>query len=438
ILLLEPVWSHLLCKFSSTFVFKFCFWSLFGAIYCASSHPHLCLNSAFGACFYCFSSHPYLCLNSDFGACLRAIYCASSHPHLCLNSDFGACLRAIYCASSHPHLCLNSDFRACFYCGSSHPHFCSNFDFGASFRAIYCASSYSSHLNLCLKSDFRACLRAIYCASSSNSHPHLCLKSAFRACFYCVSSHPHLCLNSDFRACFYCGSSHPHFCSNFDFGASFRAIFISCSSHLNWCCNAALLLLQAEPDPAFAFPLAHTRSHRCRAAIPLFPLMLLCCFFPAGVAGLSPAELAALRTFCSSSISRMQQEQPQKCRKLHWRIPARPNQPGDSCAVPAQLMNRILLGNTRQAVKQVTEAEIHEASTCPECQQKEAELARAAFLRHKKTLLQGALIQERLEEQLYSRDMLTLLGEALRSFPKPAEDLWQRLKDQEMKNLHQP
>ncbi|XP_016153850.1 PREDICTED: uncharacterized protein C8orf48 homolog isoform X1 [Ficedula albicollis] len=159
---------------------------------------------------------------------------------------------------------------------------------------------------------------------------------------------------------------------------------------------------------------------------------------PAGVAGLSPAELAALRTFCSSSISRMQQEQPQKCRKLHWRIPARPNQPGDSCAVPAQLMNRILLGNTRQAVKQVTEAEIHEASTCPECQQKEAELARAAFLRHKKTLLQGALIQERLEEQLYSRDMLTLLGEALRSFPKPAEDLWQRLKDQEMKNLHQP
>ncbi|XP_056347262.1 uncharacterized protein C8orf48 homolog [Oenanthe melanoleuca] len=159
---------------------------------------------------------------------------------------------------------------------------------------------------------------------------------------------------------------------------------------------------------------------------------------PAGVAGLSPAELAALRAFCSSSISRMQQEQPQKCRKLLWSIPARHSEPGDSSAVPAQLMNRILLGNTRQAVKQVTEAEIHETSACPECQQKETELARAAFLRHKKSLLESALIQERLEEQLYSRDMLTLLGEALRSFPKPSEDLWQRLKDQEMKNLNQP
>ncbi|XP_014732713.1 PREDICTED: uncharacterized protein C8orf48 homolog [Sturnus vulgaris] len=159
---------------------------------------------------------------------------------------------------------------------------------------------------------------------------------------------------------------------------------------------------------------------------------------PAAIPAFSPEELDALRSFCSSRISRMQQEQAGKCRKLQWKMPARKSESGNCCDVPAQLLNRILLENTRQAVKQVTEAEIHETSTCPECQHKEAELARAAFLRHKKNLLESALIQEKLEEHLYSRDMLTLLGEALRSLPKPSEDLWQKLKDQGMENQNQP
>ncbi|XP_058704001.1 uncharacterized protein C8orf48 homolog [Poecile atricapillus] len=159
---------------------------------------------------------------------------------------------------------------------------------------------------------------------------------------------------------------------------------------------------------------------------------------PAGVPALPHGELEALSSFCSRRISRMQQEQAERCRKLQWGVPARQTGTGDSCAVPAQLMNRILLENTREVVRQVTEAEIHEVSTCPDCQQKEAELAKVAFLRQKKTLLEGALLQEKLEEQLYSRDMLTLLGEVLRSFPKPSEDprdLWQRLKGQEMESL---
>ncbi|XP_053811899.1 uncharacterized protein C8orf48 homolog isoform X2 [Vidua chalybeata] len=155
------------------------------------------------------------------------------------------------------------------------------------------------------------------------------------------------------------------------------------------------------------------------------------------VAELSHGELAALSSFCSRRISSMQQEQAGKGRKLQWGGPARHTETPDSCAVPAQLMNRILLENTMEAVKQVTEAEIHETSTCPDCQQKEAELAKVAFLRQKKTLLEGALIQEKLEEKFYSRDMLSLLGEALRSFPKPSvdpRDLWQRLKGQEWKD----
>ncbi|XP_063272777.1 uncharacterized protein C8orf48 homolog isoform X1 [Prinia subflava] len=182
------------------------------------------------------------------------------------------------------------------------------------------------------------------------------------------------------------------------------------------------------------FPVGSTRSHRQRAAIPV-SLAAPDALWPAGVPGWSRGELGALGAFCSRRISGMRRAR--KDRALHWAVPARQTGTGDPRAVPAQLMNRILLENTREAVKQVTEAEIHEASTCPDCQQKKAELAKVAFLRQKKTLLESALIQEKLEEQFYSRDMLTLLGEALRSFPKPSEDprdLWQRLKEMESLN----
>ncbi|KFP73821.1 Uncharacterized protein C8orf48, partial [Apaloderma vittatum] len=76
---------------------------------------------------------------------------------------------------------------------------------------------------------------------------------------------------------------------------------------------------------------------------------------------------------------------------------------------------------------QVTEAQIHECSVCPDCQKKAAELAEITFLRRKKTSMESALIQEKLEEQIYSRDGLTHIGEALRSLPGPSEDprnLW--------------
>ncbi|KFQ42870.1 Uncharacterized protein C8orf48, partial [Nestor notabilis] len=92
------------------------------------------------------------------------------------------------------------------------------------------------------------------------------------------------------------------------------------------------------------------------------------------------------------------------------------------CIVPDGLMNRIRLKNIRETVKQVAEAQIHEPSMCPACQEKEAELAKITFHRRKKVLMENALIQEKLDEQIYSRDALTLLGEALGSIPKPSED----------------
>ncbi|KAM6124711.1 uncharacterized protein C8orf48 homolog [Phoenicopterus ruber ruber] len=153
-------------------------------------------------------------------------------------------------------------------------------------------------------------------------------------------------------------------------------------------------------------------------------------------------ELDALQSFCTIKISKMRQQliskqaNGGKSRKLQRGFTAKKPETSDlSCIVPDQLMNRIRLKNIGDTVKQVTAAQIHESSMCPDCQKKEAELAKITFLRRKKFLMESALIQEKLEEQIYSRDVLTRIGEALRSFPKPSEDprnLWQRLKGQEM------
>ncbi|KAM4661522.1 uncharacterized protein C8orf48 homolog [Amazona ochrocephala] len=153
---------------------------------------------------------------------------------------------------------------------------------------------------------------------------------------------------------------------------------------------------------------------------------------------LSDEELDALRSFCTKKISGMHQQliskqtNGDKSRKLQLGLTAKKPETSDlSCIVPRGLMNRIRLKNIRETVKQVAEAQIHDPSVCPDCQ-KEAELAKITFCRRKKVLVESALIQEKLEEQIYLRDTLTLLGEALGSLPKPSEDpknLRQRLKD---------
>ncbi|KAM6057361.1 uncharacterized protein C8orf48 homolog [Theristicus caerulescens] len=162
----------------------------------------------------------------------------------------------------------------------------------------------------------------------------------------------------------------------------------------------------------------------------------------AEITGLLDGELDALRSFCTIKISKMRpqlvskQANGGKSRKLQYGFTAKKPETSDlSCIVPDRLINRIRLKNIRETVKQVTEAPIHESSVCPDCQKKKAELAKITFLRRKKMLMESALIQEKLEEQIYSGDVLTLIGEALRSFPKPSEDprnLWQRLKGQKM------
>ncbi|XP_040427803.1 uncharacterized protein C8orf48 homolog isoform X2 [Cygnus olor] len=157
------------------------------------------------------------------------------------------------------------------------------------------------------------------------------------------------------------------------------------------------------------------------------------------VTELPDEELDALRSFCTVKIRRMHQGLISKqasgvrSRKLQHGFTSKKSETSDlNCTVPGQLMNRIRLKNIGETVKQVTEAQVHQSSQCPDCTKKKAELAEITFLRQKKALVESALLQEKLEEQIYSRDALTLIGETLRSFPKLSDDprnLWQRLKD---------
>nr|XP_009683705.1 PREDICTED: uncharacterized protein C8orf48 homolog isoform X2 [Struthio camelus australis] len=154
-------------------------------------------------------------------------------------------------------------------------------------------------------------------------------------------------------------------------------------------------------------------------------------------------DLDALCSFCTVRISKMhhqlitKQSNGDKPRKLQHGFTPKKSETSDlNCTVPLQLMNRIHLENIRVTVQQVTEAVVHKSSLCPDCTKKKAELARITFLRQKKTLVERALLQEKLEEQIYSKNVLTLIGEMLRSFPKLSEDprnLWQRLKEKGQK-----
>ncbi|KAK4810071.1 hypothetical protein QYF61_007893, partial [Mycteria americana] len=130
----------------------------------------------------------------------------------------------------------------------------------------------------------------------------------------------------------------------------------------------------------------------------------------AEITELLDGELDALWSFCTIKIRKMHQQliskqaNGGKSRKLQHGFTAKKPETSDlNCIVPDQLMNRIRLKNIRETVKQVTEAQIHKSSVCPDCRKKKAELAKITFLRRKKLLVESALIQEKLEEQVYSR-----------------------------------
>lgn len=154
---------------------------------------------------------------------------------------------------------------------------------------------------------------------------------------------------------------------------------------------------------------------------------------------LSGEELNALESFCATKINLIHQSVNSNERKASrhkkLRFPSDAEAPAVdvlNCTVPDELLNRIYLENTRTTLKQIATVKQHISSQCPSCNIKRAELAQSAFLKRKKTLLQSLILQEKIDEHLYTKDFLTLIGEAHQRFPKLSDDsrtIWKRLNE---------
>ncbi|XP_005279567.3 uncharacterized protein C8orf48 homolog isoform X1 [Chrysemys picta bellii] len=153
----------------------------------------------------------------------------------------------------------------------------------------------------------------------------------------------------------------------------------------------------------------------------------------------SDEELDALQSFCAIKISQIhhqlnsKQSNSSKHKDLQHGFTSEKPVTGDlNCTIPDQLVNRIHLKNISETMKQVKETKLHQPSQCHDCKKKWTELAKITFLRQKKTLVEKALLQDKLEEQIYVKDSLTLIGEIHKNLPKLSEDprsIWQRLNE---------
>ncbi|XP_029138939.1 uncharacterized protein C8orf48 homolog isoform X1 [Protobothrops mucrosquamatus] len=156
-----------------------------------------------------------------------------------------------------------------------------------------------------------------------------------------------------------------------------------------------------------------------------------------GISEGSEEELGALQSFCASRISHLRRQRiseplrrssPKKQRPRM--VSERQLTGGGDCAVPSELVNRLHLKSFKEMMKQIAETKMHQPSQCPFCMKKRAEFAEVEFLRRKKTILDNVLIQEKLEDYMYTKDSLTLIGEIHKSLPKLSEDpsiIWQEL-----------
>ncbi|XP_062997868.1 uncharacterized protein C8orf48 homolog [Elgaria multicarinata webbii] len=162
-----------------------------------------------------------------------------------------------------------------------------------------------------------------------------------------------------------------------------------------------------------------------------------------GITEVSEEELGPLQSFCAIKINQL-------CH-LPSSAPVNRNKHKDqrheltleksltcglNCIVPDPLVNRLCLKNIKETMKQLAETEIHQPSRCPHCMKKRAELSKAAFLRRRKTLMEQFLLQEKLEEHIYTKDSLTLIGEIHRSLPMLSEEprnIWQKLNERALK-----
>ncbi|EFB27339.1 hypothetical protein PANDA_008234, partial [Ailuropoda melanoleuca] len=154
----------------------------------------------------------------------------------------------------------------------------------------------------------------------------------------------------------------------------------------------------------------------------------------------SDEELNALQSFCAVKINLIchransKEKKSSRHKKPQLRLDAEASEiDALSCTVPDELLNRIYLKNMRTTPKQVATAKQHVSSWCPHCNRKRGELAQSVFLRQKKTLLESLLLQEKIDKHLYTKDFLTLIGDAHQAgFPRLSDDpriIWKRLNE---------
>ncbi|XP_075115225.1 uncharacterized protein LOC142184333 isoform X1 [Leptodactylus fuscus] len=146
----------------------------------------------------------------------------------------------------------------------------------------------------------------------------------------------------------------------------------------------------------------------------------------------SGSEHKALQSYCSLKIQHLSQP-PKRHRPKNRQQPALPSGAEiaqQSSPVPRELMNRLELQRIKESINQVISTEIHDPASCPDCCNKQAELAKCHFIRMKKSKLESDLLHKKMEEYAYSKDLVTCIGEILQSLPKPSEErsvIWQRL-----------
>ncbi|XP_070808150.1 uncharacterized protein C8orf48 homolog [Pituophis catenifer annectens] len=152
---------------------------------------------------------------------------------------------------------------------------------------------------------------------------------------------------------------------------------------------------------------------------------------------ISEEELGTLQSFCVSKINHLHHQRileplrRNSCKEQRPRMVSRRQQTGGcGSAVPFELVNRLHLKSLKEMMKKIAETEMHQPSQCPFCMKKREGFAKVEFLRRKKTILDNVLLQEKLEDYMYTKDSLTLIGEIHKSLPKLSEDpsnIWQEL-----------
>ncbi|XP_049628360.1 uncharacterized protein C8orf48 homolog [Suncus etruscus] len=156
------------------------------------------------------------------------------------------------------------------------------------------------------------------------------------------------------------------------------------------------------------------------------------------VLGASDEELNALQSFCTVKINLMKhkvnakRKKSSKHKKLHFRLDTDTSEFNLlNSAVPEALLNRTYFKNL-SIVKEEATTKQHISSECPDCNRKRAELAQSTFLKQKKTLLESLLLQEKIDENIHTKDFLTRVAEAHQDLPRLSDDpklIWKRLKE---------